>query len=668
MVNDDRTRIAPAPIQAGVGTQLSGIYELDEKLAAGGMGEVWRGHNIQTGDSVAIKIVLPEFARDETIRQLFLKEARILGRLSHEAIVRYHLFTVDPAIGRPYLAMEFVEGESLFDVMERGPLPSADVRRLCVRLADALAAVHTAHVFHRDLSPDNIILPGGRVERAIIIDFGIARSARLGDATLLGGRFAGKYNYVSPEQLGLFGGEITERSDIYSLGLVLAAALLGRPIDMSGSQADVVEKRRRLPDLSGIAPDFRPLLSAMLQPDPKDRPRSMDEIVELARFSGDVPETGSDPARSATVGLETSKTPSPIAGSPGFVPHRSPVLPPKPGPAPTSAGRRRAGLPLAIASFAILLAAGSSAYLAGLLPFGPPADIEQDQPAQVPPPADDPEVSADQPRESGPAAPAETEEASAGPSGVGSGQQHSEIAKGRVDEEVSPPIEEREEVDETPLPAQALDEVAQRIAWLRDFPGGECFYATATTATDKAIEIEGFGTEVEPFAEMMSAFQARFGIEPEVGVRRIDPAQCPVTGFLRELGRSGEEAPQLTLASSSVANGAKLSGTLEVTPGGAFHLFLIDHKGIAFSLDKRLEKHAGGAGFEIPIALSAADRAKAASVPQVILAVTSSGGSLESAAIDRPMPAAEVLAAIAAEAKARDIGTAATAKFFKLGG
>ena len=82
---------------------------------------------------------------------------------------------------------------------------------------------------HRDLSPDNIILPGGKVERAKIIDFGIARSATIGGETLIGGSFAGKYNYVSPEQLGLFGGDVKEHSDIYSLGLVLAAAMRGKP-------------------------------------------------------------------------------------------------------------------------------------------------------------------------------------------------------------------------------------------------------------------------------------------------------------------------------------------------------------------------------------------------------------------------------------------------------
>jgi eukaryotic-like serine/threonine-protein kinase len=260
------------------GTQLNGIYEIDSSIAIGGMGEVFRGHNIQTGDPVAIKIVLPEFAKDEMILQLFRKEARILNHLSHDAIVRYYVFSIDAELGRPYLAMEFVDGPSLGGRIAEGPLPVDEVVYLRGRLADGLQRAHEAGVIHRDISPDNVILPEGRVERAKIIDFGIARSALTESATILGGSFAGKYNFVSPEQLGLFGGEITPKSDIYSLGLVLAAALRGRPIDMRGSQVEVIEKRRAVPNLDGIDPKLEPLLRAMLQPDPADRPGSMAEV------------------------------------------------------------------------------------------------------------------------------------------------------------------------------------------------------------------------------------------------------------------------------------------------------------------------------------------------------------------------------------------------------
>ncbi|MBZ9870517.1 protein kinase [Mesorhizobium sp. BR1-1-9] len=398
MSEDDKTRISPGAANTVVGTQLSGIYELDERIAFGGMGEVYRGHNIQTGDHVAIKIVLPEFARDQTILSLFRKEATILNHLSHDAVVRYHVFTIDPGIGRPYLAMEFVDGASLFDIMRRGAMPTAEVRKLCHRLASGLSAVHQAGAIHRDLSPDNIILPGDRVDRAKIIDFGIARSATVGGETLIGGKFAGKYNYVSPEQLGLYGGDVSEQSDIYSLGLVLVAALRGKPIDMSGSQFEVIEKRRTVPDLSDIDDDFRGIVEAMLQPDPRDRPVSMAEVARMTRDDdeatmrppsvtlreqpglkrtgqGSAPESKNE-ARPPKVERHDN-VPATGAGGQRFVEHmRPPLLSGPRGPAVLASGAGMADVPgrptkartITLAALATLaVASGGGLYLNGIM-------------------------------------------------------------------------------------------------------------------------------------------------------------------------------------------------------------------------------------------------------------------------------------------------------------
>ena len=264
-----RQRISP-------GTRLNGIYEVGPLIGTGGMGEIYKGHAIQTGDPVAIKLMLPELAENEAALALFRKEASALHHLQHEAIVRYYVFTIEPVLQRPYLAMEFVDGRSLSEILEQdGPLPFEAVRALLQRIAAGLQAAHERGIIHRDVSPDNIILPGGDVARAKIIDFGIARSTQLSDGTVIGSGFAGKYNYVSPEQLGLFGGDVTAKSDIYSLGLVLVQALTGRAIDMGGSQLQIIEKRRALPDLGAIDMRFRPLLERMLQPNPADRPASM---------------------------------------------------------------------------------------------------------------------------------------------------------------------------------------------------------------------------------------------------------------------------------------------------------------------------------------------------------------------------------------------------------
>ena len=269
----------PRALRVSAGTRLNGIYEIERQIGAGGMGEVYKGHAIQTGDPVAIKMMLGELVENESALALFRKEAAALHYLQHDAIVRYYVFTVEPVLQRPYLAMEFVDGRSLHDILQEGPLPFEAVRSLMQRVASGLQAAHDRGIIHRDVSPDNIIIPDGDVRRAKIIDFGIARSTHLGQATVIGSGFAGKYNYVSPEQLGLFGAEVTAKSDIYSLGLVLYEALTGRAIDMGGSQVDIVEKRRRVPDLGAIDMRFRPLLERMLRPNPKDRPESMTAVA-----------------------------------------------------------------------------------------------------------------------------------------------------------------------------------------------------------------------------------------------------------------------------------------------------------------------------------------------------------------------------------------------------
>ena len=247
-----RPAITRSPIQLAAGTVLIGTYEITDHLNTGGMGEVYRGINIHNGEVVAIKIVLPALAHDEKILSLFQKESTVLRRIAHDAIVRYEVFTIDPGISRPCLVMEFVEGVSLGDHMEQGAMPEADVLGLLRRLADGLAVAHRAGVVHRDLSPDNVILREGGVDTAKIIDFGIAKETRAGGGTLIGGQFAGKPGYVAPEQLGLYEGHVTGQADIYSLGLLAAAAARGSPLDMGDNPADAVRARLSVPDLSDL--------------------------------------------------------------------------------------------------------------------------------------------------------------------------------------------------------------------------------------------------------------------------------------------------------------------------------------------------------------------------------------------------------------------------------
>lgn len=338
------------------GTQLNGIYEVDTRIAMGGMGEVYIGHVIQTGDKVAIKMILPEHANNELILDLFRKEASTLHNLYHEAIVRYYVFSVDPALNRPYLAMEYAEGPALGDRVRTYPMSEAEMSVLLPRVAGGLHAAHKAGIIHRDLSPDNIILVGGDVDRAKIIDFGIAKSSS-SEGTLIGSGFAGKLKYVSPEQLGLGDGEVTAQSDIYSMGLVFAEAVSGYPLDMGGSQVEVIEKRRSVPDLSTVPDYIRPLINWMLQPNPADRPASM-EVVAGWTPSTPTPVTSTAPPASERTQIAPSAglTAPPTAAS----------SPPGAGQAPApQAGRvkrrRRGPLPVLSLLFSGTVVAGIAA-------------------------------------------------------------------------------------------------------------------------------------------------------------------------------------------------------------------------------------------------------------------------------------------------------------------
>jgi serine/threonine protein kinase len=266
------------------GVVLSSTFEIEKLIARGGMGEVYRARHRITGDPIAIKTIRPELAGDEKIAELFKREAQALRNIRHPAIVSYE-GVFDDGTGQLFIAMEFVDGPSLSRLIQNGPLPPADIRRLRDRVADGLAAAHAQGVIHRDLSPDNVILPGGRIDAAKLIDFGIAKQTDSSKATVIGNDFAGKYSYAAPEQLGLQGAEVGPRADIYSLGLVLAAAAAGAPLDMGNSLPSAVHARMKVPDLSRVPAELRNELSSMLQPDPAQRPQRMAELVAPAAGS-----------------------------------------------------------------------------------------------------------------------------------------------------------------------------------------------------------------------------------------------------------------------------------------------------------------------------------------------------------------------------------------------
>lgn len=276
-----RASPSPTPIDGTLGlvpgTVLFGEYEIVNVLGVGGMGEVYRARHRRLDEYRAIKVMHSELSTKKGASEFFYREAKALLAVRHPAVVHCHDLLSDED-GRVYLIMEMIEGIPLSKKMSDGPLSPDDVAILGARIAHGLTAAHLKGVIHRDVSPDNIVLPNGRVQEAKLIDFGIAKILQQGEGTIIDG-FKGKLSYASPEQLGFFGGKIDGRSDFYSLGLVLAAAALGRPMNMGKSVMEAVDARRNLGSLPDEIPiGLRSAIQPLLALDPDDRPKYVDRL------------------------------------------------------------------------------------------------------------------------------------------------------------------------------------------------------------------------------------------------------------------------------------------------------------------------------------------------------------------------------------------------------
>ena len=199
---------------------LTPRYEIEGEVASGGMATVFRARDTSLGRMVAVKVLRPDMAT-ATGEARFLREARTLASFSHPNMVSIH--DADRHDGLSYYVMDLVEGETLAERLEKGPLDGRDAFRLGRDLLDVLDSIHRAGVVHRDIKPSNIFLVDGR---ALLADFGIARVEEPTDDTLTAeGRGPGTPAYMSPEQAK--GAPASPQSDLYSLGMVLYEALSG---------------------------------------------------------------------------------------------------------------------------------------------------------------------------------------------------------------------------------------------------------------------------------------------------------------------------------------------------------------------------------------------------------------------------------------------------------
>ena len=203
---------------------LGGRYRLESRLGAGGMAEVYRGFDPVLNRTVAIKTLLPQFARDEAFVARFRREAQAAARLNHPNIVAAYDTGEDD--GTQYIVMEFVEGRTLAEFLSTGRRPTpVQSSEIAQKIAGALAAAHAQGVIHRDIKPGNIMVTrDGTVK---VMDFGIARLTTGVETAPQTSAVLGTATYLSPEQAQ--GGPVDARTDIYSLGTVLYELVAGRP-------------------------------------------------------------------------------------------------------------------------------------------------------------------------------------------------------------------------------------------------------------------------------------------------------------------------------------------------------------------------------------------------------------------------------------------------------
>jgi eukaryotic-like serine/threonine-protein kinase len=260
-----------------------GGYLIEEELGTGGMGAVYSARHRWLGRRAAVKILHDDLDAVPALRDRLLQEARITSDLDHPNIVE----VIDAGVheGRPYLAMELLEGENLGDRLARGRLSPFEVIDLLRQICSALAAAHGSGVIHRDLKPDNIFLvQQGRHTVAKVLDWGVARSSKIARGITSEGALVGTPEYMAPEQAS--GGEVGAATDVYSLGAMAWQMFLESvPFDAETAIEILSQHITQKPEPpSSLWPDIPPalekLLLRMLAKRPADRP-SVGEILDV---------------------------------------------------------------------------------------------------------------------------------------------------------------------------------------------------------------------------------------------------------------------------------------------------------------------------------------------------------------------------------------------------
>ncbi|WP_251091967.1 serine/threonine-protein kinase [Streptomyces sp. Caat 7-52] len=212
-----------------IGRQVAG-YRIESEIGRGGMAVVYRAHDLRLSRTVALKLLAPELARNDTFRRRFIHESQVAASLDHPHIVP--VFEAGETDGVLYIAMRYVSGSDLRHLLDvRGPLPPSDAVRIAAQVASALDAAHEHGLVHRDVKPGNILVAEGtdsdHPEYVYLTDFGLTKKSLSLTGFTSVGQFVGTLDYVSPEQIS--GRPVDGRCDVYGLSCVVYETLTGRP-------------------------------------------------------------------------------------------------------------------------------------------------------------------------------------------------------------------------------------------------------------------------------------------------------------------------------------------------------------------------------------------------------------------------------------------------------
>ena len=368
--NDGQTLRSAAPASDLVGQVVADRYHVIKKLGEGGMGQVYLAEHVKMGRRSAIKVMNPSMVHDPDAVARFNREASNASRITHPNVCAIYDFGETPD-GVIYLAMEFIEGEPLTDLLERdGALPVRRAVGIFAQVANALQAAHDLGIVHRDLKPDNIMLAqkkGG--DQVKVVDFGIAKAVggdESGQKVTKTGLVVGTPEFMSPEQLS--GDKLDGRSDLYSLALVFYRMLAGKlPFEATTVQETMIKRLTDEPaKLAAARPDlsFPPGLQAVLDSALMRNP--MERYQTVTKFADDV-ESVTGIGRSTTggvpqtrAGITETEGKTQLLDTAGGLTQRisaTRAAPPSP--------KKRSMVPIAVGVVAVLAAGGAWVALSG---------------------------------------------------------------------------------------------------------------------------------------------------------------------------------------------------------------------------------------------------------------------------------------------------------------